>query len=113
MRSFAIVLAAAATNAVVAQGAIAQGATAEGRIRLAQTSTVTNCMMTCNAQAANCRTGCVVPGTPPTASATTTSNATAGTTCLLTCTSTQITDFADAGDCAVLHASAVLARNSE
>jgi hypothetical protein len=44
-----------------------------------------------------------VPGTPPAASATTTSNATAGTTCLLTCTSTQITDFAGAGDCAVLH----------
>jgi hypothetical protein len=49
MPSFAIVLAAAAINAAVAQGAIAQGATAEGRIRLAQTSTVTNCMMTCNA----------------------------------------------------------------
>ena len=90
MRNFVIVLAAAAINAAVALGAMAQSATAEGRIRLAQTSTVTNCMMTCNAQAANCQTGCLVPGTPPTASATTTSNATAGTTCLLTCTSTQI-----------------------
>jgi hypothetical protein len=58
MRSFAILLAAAAINAAVAQGVLA-----EGRIRLAQTSTVTNCMMTCNAQAANCQTGCVVPGT--------------------------------------------------
>jgi hypothetical protein len=89
-RDVLCICSAAAINAAVAQGAMAQGATVEGRIRLAQTSTVTNCMMTCNAQAANCQTGCVVPGTPPTASATTTSNATAGTTCLLTCTSTQI-----------------------
>lgn len=101
MRSFAIILAAAAINA-----AVAQGAWAEGRIRLAQTSTVTNCMMTCNAQAANCQGACVVPGTPPTASATTTSNATASTTCLMSCTSTQITGHADAEDCAGLHAGA-------
>jgi hypothetical protein len=85
MRSFAILLAAVAINAVSVYGA-----SAEGRIRLAQSSAVTNCMMTCNAQSANCQTACLVPGTPPTASATTTSNATASTTCLLTCSSTQI-----------------------
>jgi hypothetical protein len=60
MRSLAILLAAAAINAAAGRDALA-----EGKIRLAQTSTVTNCMMTCNAQAANCRSGCVVPGTPP------------------------------------------------
>ena len=38
-------------------------ANAEGKIRLAQTSTVTNCMMTCNSQAATCQTACLVPGT--------------------------------------------------
>ncbi len=83
MRNLTILLAAAISVA-------ASSAFADGRIRLAQSSTVTNCMMLCNAQAANCQTGCVVPGLPPTASATTTSNATAGTTCLLTCSSTQL-----------------------
>jgi hypothetical protein len=49
MQSFAIVVAAAAINIAAANGALA-----DGKIRLAQSSTVTNCMMTCNAQAANC-----------------------------------------------------------
>jgi hypothetical protein len=86
MRSFAIILAAAAINAAAVHGCLA-----EGRIRLAQTSTVTNCMMTCNAQSANCQSTCLVP-VPPVASTTTTPtpNTTASTTCLLTCTSTQI-----------------------
>jgi hypothetical protein len=85
MRGFAILLVAAAISAV------AQDALAAGKIRLAQSSTATTCMMICNAQAANCQTACVVPGTPPTAAATTTSNATASTTCLLNCSSTQLT----------------------
>jgi len=49
----------------------ADGAQAATRIRLAQTSNVTNCMMSCNAQATQCQTTCLVPGTPPTGAATT------------------------------------------
>ena len=44
------------------------------RFRVAQTSTVTNCMMACNSQAASCQTTCLVPGTLPTGAATTGSN---------------------------------------
>jgi hypothetical protein len=39
----------------------ATSASATGKIRLAQTSTATNCMMTCNAQAATCQTTCLIP----------------------------------------------------
>ncbi len=85
MRRFAILLAVMAINAV-APSVFA----AEAEIRLAQTSTATNCMMTCNAQAASCQTACVVPGNPPSAAATTTSNATASTNCLLSCSTTQL-----------------------
>ena len=61
-----------------------------GKIRLAQTSTVTNCMMACNSQAATCQTTCLVPGTPPTGAATTTSNANVSTSCQLNCSTQQI-----------------------
>ncbi len=64
---------------------------AAAKIRLAQTSTVTNCMMMCNSQAANCQTACVVPGTPPTNAATTTGNANVSTVCQLNCSTQQIT----------------------
>jgi hypothetical protein len=84
MRSLATFLAAVTVIAGMQRGFAAE------KIQLAQTSIVTNCMMTCNAQAAACQTACVVPGTAPTAAATTTSNATASTTCLLTCNSTQL-----------------------
>jgi hypothetical protein len=60
------------------------------KFRLAQSSTTTNCMMSCNSQAANCQTTCLVPGTPPTGAATATSNATASTSCLLGCTTQQV-----------------------
>ena len=63
---------------------------AAGKIRLAQTSTVTNCMMTCNSQAAACQTTCLVPGTPPTGAATATGNANVSTSCQLNCTTQQI-----------------------
>jgi hypothetical protein len=59
-------------------------------IKLAQSSTVTNCMMVCNASSASCQSSCVVPGTPPTGAATTTSNATASTACLMSCTTAQL-----------------------
>lgn len=68
----------------------ALGAADAGKIWLAQTSNVTNCMMICNSQAANCQTTCVVPGTPPTNAATTTSNANVSTSCQLNCTTQQI-----------------------
>lgn len=64
---------------------------AANKIRLAQSSTVTNCMMTCNSQAAACQTTCLVPGTPPTGAATTGSNANTSTACQLNCSTTQIT----------------------
>ncbi len=65
-------------------------ANATGKIRLAQTSTVTNCMMSCNSQAAACQTTCLVPGTAPTGAATVTGNANMNTSCQLNCTTQQI-----------------------
>ncbi len=65
-------------------------ASRHARIRLAQTSNVTNCMMLCNSQAANCQTTCVIPGSQPTGAATTGSNANANTSCQLNCTTQQI-----------------------
>jgi hypothetical protein len=79
---------------VLALGAATVGtmgvANATGKIRLAQTSTVTNCMMMCNSQAATCQTTCLVPGTAPTGAATATSNANLSTSCQLNCTTLQI-----------------------
>ena len=65
-------------------------AAAAGRIRIAQTSTVTNCMMACNSQAAACQTTCLVPGTPPTGAATAGGNANQSTACQLNCTTQRI-----------------------
>ena len=56
MRNIASILA-----VMVIAAALAPGAEAGEKIRLAQSSTVTNCMMTCNSQVANCRTACFVP----------------------------------------------------
>ena len=60
------------------------------------TSTVTNCMMSCNSQAATCQTGCVISAAPTTAGSagatqTVTLNATKNTSCAIGCTSTQLT----------------------
>ena len=63
---------------------------AAGRIRVAQTSIVTNCMMACNSQAANCQTTCLIPGAVPTGAATTGGNANQSTACQLNCTTQQI-----------------------
>ena len=65
-------------------------ASAAGKIRLAQTSAVTTCMMVCNSQAAACQTTCLVPGPAPTGAATTTSNANVSTSCQLNCSTAQI-----------------------
>ncbi len=81
MRGFAFFLAVATIN-VVAPGAFAQ------------TSVVTNCMMGCNARAANCQTACLLPPPPASSAAatniTTTPNSTANTTCVLNCSTTQL-----------------------
>ena len=63
---------------------------ATGKVRVAQTSTVTNCMMACNSQAAACQTTCLIPGTAPIGAATTGSNANKSTACQLNCTTQQI-----------------------
>jgi hypothetical protein len=76
--------------ALAAVAGFAGEASAGGKIRLAQTSTVTNCMMACNAQAATCQTACIVPGTAPTNAATTTSNATSSASCQINCSNQQI-----------------------
>jgi hypothetical protein len=60
------------------------------KIRLAQSSTVTNCMMSCNAQAATCQTTCLIPGTPPTGAATANGNANVSTSCQLNCSTQRI-----------------------
>jgi hypothetical protein len=91
MRSIAFIWVVALISA-----APAQGASAQEKIRLAQSSTVTNCMMNCNAQVTNCRTTCLVPvpATPlpsPSSSPPSTLNATPNTTCLLNCSSVHLT----------------------
>lgn len=87
LRGLSLVFAVAAFAGLVAEGRAADGHKA---LRLAQSSTTTNCMMTCNSQAATCQSTCVVPSTPPTSAATTTSNATAGQSCLSNCSSQQL-----------------------
>jgi hypothetical protein len=74
MRGFTIVFAALAINAM------ATGTFAAAKIRLAQTSTVTNCMMICNSQGSTCQSARFGPGAATTTAATTTGNTTAGAT---------------------------------
>jgi hypothetical protein len=80
--------------AVLCVGATFQGMTAanaDAKIRLAQSSTLTNCMMTCNSQAAACATTCLVPGAAPIGAATATSNANLNTTCQVNCSIQRVT----------------------
>ena len=65
-------------------------ASATGKLRLAQTSTTTNCMMTCSSQWATCQASCIMPGSPATGAATSTSNANASSSCLINCGSQQL-----------------------
>jgi hypothetical protein len=76
--------------AIVAVAGFASEASAGEKIRLAQTSIVTNCMMACNSQAATCQTTCLVPGTAPINAATATSNATSSASCQINCSTQQI-----------------------
>jgi len=57
------------------------------RVRLAQSSVTTTCMMACNSQAASCQANCVVPSTATSGG---TTNATASVPCLSSCTSQQL-----------------------
>lgn len=88
MRRMAIVLAVLCIGPTWERAAIA--ADASGKIRLAQSSTLTNCMMTCNAQAATCVTTCISPGTAPTGAATTGSNANLNTACQVNCSTQRL-----------------------
>jgi hypothetical protein len=83
MRLWAILL------AIVAIG-LAFEASARERTRLAQSSSLTNCMMTCNAQFATCDTTCLVPGSAPTGAATTGGNANINATCQANCSITRL-----------------------
>jgi hypothetical protein len=83
--------------AVVAVVGLANEAFAGEKIRLAQSSTTTKCMMTCNAQAATCQAACFVPSAPAAGSTaiaqgqTAGPNPTASTSCTMNCTTTQLT----------------------
>src|SRR5580704_10975169 len=84
--------------AVVAVVGFANEASAGKKIRLAQSSTTTNCMMTCNAQAATCQAACFVPPAPAVGTTTTAiaqaqtpgPNSTSNMTCVMNCTTTQL-----------------------
>jgi hypothetical protein len=84
--------------AVVAVAGFASEASAGEKIRLAQTSTTTSCMMTCNSQAAMCQAACFVPPAPAVGSTTSAiaqaqapgPNSTASMTCVMNCTTTQL-----------------------
>jgi hypothetical protein len=84
-------VAGAILSAAVAVAICNSTAQAGTPIHLAQTSNVTNCMMLCNSQAANCQTTCIVPDSQPTGAATAENNANANTSCQLSCTTQQIT----------------------
>ncbi len=83
--------------AVVAAAGFVGEASAGKKIRLAQSSTTTNCMMTCNAQAATCQAACFVPPAPAAGSTTIAQaqtagpNPTASTSCVMNCTTSQMT----------------------
>lgn len=78
-----------AVFAVVGMVACTGGVSAASKLHLAQTSTTTNCMVSCNSQWATCQASCIVPGSAPTGAATTTSNANASSTCLINCGSQE------------------------
>jgi hypothetical protein len=82
----------------VTLAAYATPSIASDKIRLAQSSTATNCMMGCNAQAATCQTACLLPSNQisqfPSGAVTSNTpltNAMANTICLSACTTSQLT----------------------
>jgi len=96
MRSIAVLV--VAMSAATTQGVFAQTSVPPIQAPPASqsnvSSVVTNCMMTCNASAASCQTGCLVPNSLPSVSTglpAPSSNPTANAACLSSCTSIQIT----------------------
>ena len=75
--------------AVLAIAGFAASASAQGKIRLAQTSVTTTCMMTCNSQYANCQSSCLATGTQ-TQSTILGANVNANQSCLASCTNQQL-----------------------
>jgi len=74
--------------AVLAIVGFAAAASAQGKIRLAQSSVTTTCMMTCNSQYANCQSSCVATSAPPTTNLGITTNPVQ--TCISVCTNQQL-----------------------
>ncbi len=71
----------------------AASASAHGKIRLAQSSATTTCMMTCNSQYANCQSSCVATGSQQQSSQSglnTNANVNANQTCRASCTNQQL-----------------------
>jgi hypothetical protein len=71
----------------------AVSASAQGKIRLAQSSVTTTCMMTCNGQYANCQSSCLTIGTQQQSSPSGTiagANANPNQTCIAGCTNQQL-----------------------
>jgi hypothetical protein len=73
----------------IAFAGVATAAFAAGKIRLAQSSVTTTCMMTCNSQYANCQSSCLATGALPTNPAATT-NANPNQACFSSCTNQQL-----------------------
>lgn len=79
--------------AVLAIAGFAASASAQGKIRLAQSSVTTTCMMTCNSQYALCQSSCLASGTQAQSSAPGTivgANVNANQSCLFSCTNQQL-----------------------
>src|SRR6516165_5417611 len=96
MRGFAVLIAAIAIylgahDVALAQATVPNVTPPLQGLNSPVTSTVTNCMMSCNSQAASCQTGCVMPAAPTTTGPTGTLNATKSTSCAIGCTTTQLT----------------------
>jgi hypothetical protein len=94
MRVFAVLIAATAIylgahDVALAQATVPNVAPPLTGLSTPVTSTVTNCMMLCNSQAAACQTGCVLPA--PTIVGSGTLNATKSASCGIGCTTTQLT----------------------
>jgi hypothetical protein len=78
---------------VLAIAGFAVGASAQGKVKLAQTSVTTTCMMTCNGQYANCQSSCLATGTQSQSSASGAivgANVNANQSCLSSCTNQQL-----------------------
>ena len=79
--------------AVLAIAGFAATAFAQGKIRLAQTSVTTTCMMTCNSQYALCQSSCLASGTQTQSTSPGTfvgANVNANQSCLASCTNIQL-----------------------